>query len=437
MRQPLLGCIADDFTGASDLANNLSRSGMRVLLTAGIPSAEESLDADAIVIALKTRTAPPARAVALSIEACRLLKQRGVRTIYFKICSTFDSTSEGNIGPVLEALTAELQTGFSVVAPAFPETGRVVRRGHLFVNGVPLSESSMRTHPLTPMTESDLLLLLAAQLRHFPHSAVGLIEEASVSRSAEAIRTRIKQLQEQHCAFAIADTETMDDLTRLAEALQDAALITGSSGLGLCLPRQWGFQPSAESSSLPPAAGRSVILSGSCSEATQGQVQHLLSTGGAGFYLDASALLADRSGTIRRAVEWVQQQWQSHPAESPLVYSTCSAERRLHQQNAPVESMIEQAFAALAAELVRQGVGRLIVAGGETAGVCVQALGIRQLQIGPQIDPGVPWCYAPRSIARDSGLHLTLKSGNFGAVDFFTKAFTLLENTSARETRHE
>lgn len=426
MRGPLLGCIADDFTGASDLANNLSRAGMRVLLTVGVPAGEEVLDVDAVVVALKTRTMESTAAVAFSRAACRALRSHGVRTLYFKICSTFDSTAEGNIGPVLETLMDETGTKFSLVVPAFPEAGRTVHNGTLFVHGVPLAESSMRNHPLTPMTNSDLISLLGAQLRRIAPHSVGRLEHAVVARSAECVRQRMLELQDQGCRIAIADTGSMDDLDRLAEALADTRFVTASSGLGVSLPRQWGFHHSSKAQLLPPAQGPSVILSGSCSETTQAQLQHLLLTDAPGLLLDLSQLQSDPESLVQQSVAWVKRQWLAHPTQPVILYTSPIAGCTGNTTALLVGSMVEKAFASLALALVQAGAGVLIVAGGETSGVCVQALGISALRIGPQIDPGVPWCFAERNLARAGGLHLALKSGNFGAVNFFTKALALL-----------
>jgi 3-dehydrotetronate 4-kinase len=289
MTSPVLGCIADDFTGATDLANNLVRAGMRVVLNVDVPLHHERVAADALVVALKSRTVAASAAVELSLRACRWLRSQGVRQIYFKVCSTFDSTAAGNIGPVIEALMDELQCDFSVATHAFPETGRTVVHGHLFVGDVLLSESGMRHHPLTPMTDANLVRLLQAQLDPGKGHKVGLIDR-----------------------------------------------------------------------------------------------------------------------------------WRSEADVPLLVYSTAEPDQvsAAHAQLGATRcgAVVEQAMSTLAREFVQRGVGILVVAGGETAGVCVQALDIRQMQI----DPGVPWCYA-------DGLHLALKSGNFGSPDFFNKAFAFVD----------
>jgi uncharacterized protein YgbK (DUF1537 family) len=407
----VLGCIADDFTGATDLANNLVRAGMRVVLSVDVPAPEEEIDADAVVVALKSRTVPAADAVKLSLDACRWLRKQGAAQIYFKICSTFDSTAKGNIGPVIEALMDELGCDFSIATPAFPENGRTVVHGHLFLGDTLLSDSGMRHHPLTPMTDANLVRVLQAQLNPSKARKVGLIDYRTVAQSAEVIRRRMDELKAEGISIAIVDALNDDDLGRLGEALRDASFLTAGSGLGSRLPRNWGFRR-ASPITLPPARGRKAVLAGSCSLATNAQVQRFLRDGGEAYALQPTA---DLELQIAKVLAWADACWRTEAELPLLVYSTAEPER-VNPANAP---LIEQTMAALARAFVERGVGILVVAGGETAGICVQALGITQLQIGPQIDPGVPWCYA-------GGLHLALKSGNFGSPDFFSKAFAFV-----------
>src|SRR5665213_1199638 len=268
MNQPILGCVADDLTGATDLCNNLVRAGMRVALTVDVPRSTGSLPDDAIVVALKSRTIPPIEAVAQSLAACRWLRKQGVRQIYFKICSTFDSTPKGNIGPVIEAMMDELNCDFSVVVPSFPDNQRTVYRGHLFVGDVLLSESGMRNHPLTPMTDANLVRFLGQQIHGDKRRKVGLIDYRTVGKSADAIRERIATLRSSGISVAIADSIDNDDLRRLACALSKHAFVTAGSGLGLALPAQWGIEATPEAARLPLASGRRVVISGSCSVAT-------------------------------------------------------------------------------------------------------------------------------------------------------------------------
>jgi len=414
----VLGCIADDFTGATDLANNLVRAGMRVVLTVDVPTQTERIDADGIVIALKSRTEPAAKAVEHSLRACRWLRQQGARQIYFKICSTFDSTAAGNIGPVIEALMDELDCNFSIATPAFPETGRTVVHGHLFLGDTLLSESGMRHHPLTPMTDANLVRVLQAQLNPGKGRRVGLIDYRTVSQSGQAIQQRMSELENKGIAIAIVDALSDEDLARLGEALRSAPLLTAGSGLGKSLPRNWGFTTTSRVD-LPPARGRKAILAGSCSVATIAQVERFVRDGNEAYALRPAELGADLDLQIAQVLSWADACWRNEPGLPLLVYSTAEP-GHVNAANAP---MVEQAMAALARAFVQRGVGCLVVAGGETSGICVQALNIRQMQIGPQIDPGVPWCYAT---SPEGGLHLALKSGNFGSPDFFCKAFAFV-----------
>jgi 3-dehydrotetronate 4-kinase len=412
-----LGCIADDFTGATDLANNLVRQGMRVVQTIGVPTAPVP-DVDAVVVALKSRTAPVAEAVAQSVEAARWLRGQGAGQIYFKVCSTFDSTAEGNIGPVAEALLAELNADMAIVTPAFPENGRTVFKGHLFVGDQLLSDSTMRQHPLTPMTDPNLVRVLQAQLRH---GRAGLIEHRTVSAGVAAVRARLAALRAEGVAFAIADAVDDGHLRTLAEAGRELALVVAGSGLAIGIPALHGLSPNQSAAELPAARGSRAIVSGSCSSATNAQVAAFIAGGGAAFAVDPLRL-AEGADLAAQALAWALPRLGAAPV---LVYATAEpAAVRAVQALLGAEAagaLVEATLARVAAGLVAAGVGQLLVAGGETSGACVQALGVTQLRIGPQIDPGVPWCHAA-----SPGLHLALKSGNFGGVDFFTRAFTLL-----------
>jgi len=268
-----LGCIADDFTGATDLANNLVRSGMRVVQAIGVPSRPLEIDVDAVVVALKTRTMPAQEAVEQSLEALRWLRTHDAQQIYFKYCSTFDSTPQGNIGPVtealLDALTPEGVPGFTIATPAFPDNQRAVFKGYLFVGDVLLHESGMQNHPLTPMTDSNLVRVLQAQCRR----KVGLIDYRSVAAGPAAIHARIEELRARGVSIAIVDAVSNEDLRKLGPALRDMALVTAGSGVAIGLPANFGIVPSNAASALPPAAGWQVIISGSCSTATNRQVR--------------------------------------------------------------------------------------------------------------------------------------------------------------------
>ena len=424
----LLGCIADDFTGATDLANNLVRSGMRVVQTIGVPAEPIEEGVDAVVVALKSRTIAPALAVEQSLAALHWLRSLGARQMYFKVCSTFDSTPLGNIGPVTEALMDALGSDFAVATPAFPDNGRTVFQGHLFVGDQLLSDSGMRNHPLTPMTDANLVRVMQAQCRR----RVGLIDYRSVGQGAQAIRARIAQLRAEGVGIAVVDAISNDDLFRLGPALSDAPLVTAGSGVAIALPANFGIKPSAEAARLPAPAGAAAVISGSCSLATLSQLEHFRSIGGWVFALDPMELAADAESVIARAIDEALPRLSTAPV---LIASSASAQAvRDAQAQLGVEkagSLVEAALARIAVALVEHGVGRLVVAGGETSGACVQALGVRQLRIGAQIDPGVPWCHAGQVRGREAGLHLCLKSGNFGADDFFTRAFAVLDSSDA------
>ena len=414
-----LGCIADDFTGATDLANNLVRSGMRAVQTIGVPSGPLDGPADAVVVALKSRTVAAADAVRQSLEALRWLQAKGARQIYFKYCSTFDSTAKGNIGPVTEALMEALGADFTVATPAFPDNQRTVFKGHLFVGDVPLNESGMRNHPLTPMTDANLVRVLQAQCRR----TVGLIDYRTVGAGEPAISRRIGELRAAGCAIAIVDALSTEDLMRLGPALRELPLVTAGSGVAIALPRNFGIQPSATASELPRAGGAQAVLSGSCSEATNRQVQAFMRAGHSALAIDPLRIAAG-TDVAAEAIGWAAPLLARGPV---LFYSTAqpaavkAVQDRLGGQQAG--ELVERTLADIARRLIEQGVRQLVVAGGESSGACVQALGISQMQIGPQIDPGVPWCHAKTGYG--TGLHLALKSGNFGADDFFAKAFTM------------
>ena len=413
-----LGCIADDFTGATDLANNLVRQGMRVVQTMGVPAAPVA-DVDAVVVALKSRTAPVAQAVAQSLAAARWLRSQGAAQIYFKVCSTFDSTPLGNIGPVSEALMAELDAGFAIVTPAFPENGRTVFKGHLFVGDQLLSDSAMRQHPLTPMTDANLVRVLQAQLAT---RRVDLIEHRTVAAGAAAVRERMDVLRRDGFTLAIADAVADDDLRTLARASHDLKLVVAGSGLALGIPALHGLKPSATAAALPPARGARAVVSGSCSAATNAQVVHFIAQGGAARAVDPLQAAAG-ADVVAQVLQWAAPRLGALPL---LVYATAAPEAvRAVQSELGSEragALVEDVLARIALGLVQLGVGQLIIAGGETSGACVQALNITQLRIGPQIDPGVPWCHAATGAA---GLHIALKSGNFGGADFFSRAFSL------------
>ena len=423
----LLGCIADDFTGATDLANNLVRGGMRSVQTIGVPESDAPVDADAIVVALKSRTIPAADAVAQSLAALRWLRKQGVEQVYFKVCSTFDSTPAGNIGPVTDALLDALGSDFTIACPAFPANQRTVYRGHLFVGDMLLSDSGMKNHPLTPMTDANLVRVLQAQTRR----KVGLVPIEVVAGGPSAIRARFDTLRAEGFGIAIVDAIDDADLLRLGAALDGMPLVTAGSGVALGLPPNWRLHgrlgEPGRADRLPPARGHRAVVSGSCSVATNAQVRDFLQRGGVGVAIDPRALAAGQDVAAQALAALVPKLGQA----PVLAYATAepaqvqAVQRELGVQRAG--ELVEQALARIAAGLVEAGVRQLVVAGGETSGAVVQALGVRQLAIGPQIDPGVPWTAAHAGAADGALLHLALKSGNFGGTGFFTDAFEKLD----------
>ena len=412
MKKILLGCIADDFTGATDLANNLVRAGMRVVQTIDVPATPLDAELDAVVVSLKSRTIDPAEAAGESVRALKWLQGQGAQQIYFKYCSTFDSTAQGNIGPVTDALMAALGIDFTIATPAFPDAGRTVFKGYLFVGDVLLNESGMQDHPLTPMTDPNLVRVLQAQTQH----KVGLIDYKVIAQGSAAIRARIDALRQDGVGIAVVDAVSNADLMQLGAALKELPLVTAGSGVAIGLPANFGIATNAQSAVLPQAKGLKAIVSGSCSRATNLQVADFIQKGLPAYALDPLRLVHD-DRVVKEALDWAGPKLAAGPV---LIYSTAAPEalKSIQQQLGVQQAgeMVEQALARIAKGLVELGVGQLVVAGGETSGAVVQALGMHQLQIGAQIDPGVPWCAG-------RGMHITLKSGNFGTPDFFTKAF--------------
>nr|WP_089400626.1 3-oxo-tetronate kinase [Noviherbaspirillum humi] len=413
-----LGCIADDFTGATDLANNLVRAGMKVVQTIGIPSSPLPAGADAVVVALKSRTIPAQEAVSQSLAAASWLKAQGASQLYFKYCSTFDSTDAGNIGPVTEALMDFLATDFTIACPAFPDNGRTLFKGHLFVGDVLLSDSGMKNHPLTPMTDANLVRVLQRQSAR----KVGLIDYATVAAGTEAIQARIAQLKQDGVGIAIVDAISNADLIKMGRAFAALPLVTAGSGVAIGLPQNWNIAANPESALLPSASGAKAVVSGSCSTASNAQVADFIARGWPAMAIDPLQV-AGGVDMVARALDWARPRLGATPV---LIYATAepSAVKAVQAKLGVQEAgeLIEKTLSAIALGLVQGGVRQLLVAGGETSGACVQALDIKTMQIGPQIDPGVPWCFA-HSLAADSGVHIALKSGNFGTVDFFSKAF--------------
>jgi uncharacterized protein YgbK (DUF1537 family) len=424
-RRPLLGCIADDFTGATDLASMLVRAGMRTVQTIGVPDACATLEADAIVVALKSRTIEAGSAIAQSRAALDWLRAQGCRQFFFKYCSTFDSTDAGNIGPVadalLDALGADSQHGadFTIACPALPENRRTVYHGYLFVGDGLLNESGMETHPLTPMRDPNLVRVLQRQTK----SKVGLIPYEAVAAGEQAVRETIARLRKDGVRLAIADALADDHLRTLGAACADLRLVTGGSGVAIGLPdnfRRAGLlATTTEPALLPEVDGPAVVLAGSASKATNAQVAQWLSSR-PGMRIDPRAL-ARGEAVVEQALALVDQHLRDRQPQPVLIYATATPDEVKAAQTelgAAVGEQVEQALASIAQQLKARGVRKFIVAGGETSGAVVQALGVQMLQIGPAIDPGVPITVS----VGEKPLVLALKSGNFGSVDFFAKA---------------
>ncbi len=419
----LLGAIADDFTGATDLCSMLVRGSMRTVQLIGVPRLDDPVpEADAVVVALKSRTAPVREAVDESLAALAWLRAAGARQFFFKYCSTFDSTDSGNIGPVADALIAQLGCGFALACPAFPANSRSVYQGHLFVGSALLNESGMEHHPLTPMKDANLVRVLSRQTE----GKVGLVPYAIVEQGGGAIRQAMLGLQAQGNRYAIVDAVSDAHLLAIGKAAADHMLITGGSGVAMGLPanfRSSGLLPArGDAGALPRLSGNAAVLAGSCSRATLAQL---------GFALDRLPVLQldplaqpDSERMVGVARDWIADKL----GETPVVIAASAPpddvqalQQKLGRDAAG--ALVEQTLARIAEDLVAGGVRRLVVAGGETAGAVVSRLGVRSLRIGEEIDPGVPWTYAEGG---STPLLLSLKSGNFGAPDFFVKAFAAL-----------
>jgi uncharacterized protein YgbK (DUF1537 family) len=421
----LLGAIADDFTGATDLCSMLVRGGMRTVQLLGTPAPNDPVpDVDAIVVAIKSRTAPVKWAVEQSLSALDWLRAAGARQFFFKYCSTFDSTDQGNIGPVADALIRALDCGFSLHCPAFPTNGRTVYLGHLFVGGALLNESGMEKHPLTRMTDANLVRVLSRQT----DGTVGLVSFPTLELGSNAIRDAMTRLKEQGRRHAIVDAVTDAHLVSIGEAAAHHVLVSGGSGVAMGLPgnfRRAALLTAAdEAASLPEVTGACAVLSGSCSRATLAQIgyarSHMpvheldpLRTPDAGALAEAALIWAD--GKI---------------SETPIVIAASAPPDKVAAIQAALGgpdkagALLEDAMARIAEGLVVRGVRRMVIAGGETSGAVATRLDVRRLRIGAEIDPGVPWTHASGS---GPDLLLALKSGNFGATDFFLKAFQMLE----------
>jgi uncharacterized protein YgbK (DUF1537 family) len=422
---PFIGCIADDFTGATDLATNLVSQGLRTVVVFGHQAATADIrDADAVVVALKSRTAPVEEAVGSSLQALDFLETLGVEKIYVKYCSTFDSTAKGNIGPIIDAVLGRLDQDTTIVVPSFPAAGRTVRDGRLFVGDVPLHESSMRHHPLTPMLESRVELLLQPQTAN----SVAHVPLDTVREGAGALARAIADSRLQHrrkpATLVVIDAVDDADLRTIASASADLKVITGGSGLALGLVHPNSGQDPDVARALPPVKGFRAVLSGSASAATRAQVSHGR-TSLPSVKLNLTDLRERFEQTTSDIAAWAKNQWADDPLRPVLVYSVDSLED-LHPEDPiaterPANEVVEEALADIARKLVGQGARQLIIAGGETSGRIVSALQVPSLTIGPAIAAGVAWGAGTTPDGTD--LRLALKSGNFAGEDMFTSAW--------------
>ncbi|WP_411034864.1 3-oxo-tetronate kinase [Shinella sp. BYT-45] len=416
-----IGAIADDLTGATDLCLMLARGGMRVVQVIGVPDAAfDFAAADALVVALKSRTIPRAEAVDLSLAAARRLIDAGARQLFFKYCSTFDSTDDGNIGPVAEALLGLAGAALTIACPAFPANGRTVYRGHLFVGDQLLSDSSMKDHPLTPMRDANLVRVLQKQTA----LPVGLVGYGTVEKGAEAIRAAFDKAAGEGLRMLVVDAVTDDQLRTIGKAAAGLKLVTGGSGVAIGLPANFGFEEGkANALPFPAPAGRAAIIAGSCSAATRRQIAAARGAGVPALKIDPQDI-ADGRMTAEAAARWAVESGHA----TPLVYSSNDPAEVARAQSAlgrkRAGELVEHLLAGVAVRLRAAGFRRFVVAGGETSGAVVNALGPAALAIGPEIDPGVPWTV---SLGSEPPLALALKSGNFGTDDFFLKAWELLQ----------
>ena len=414
----LIGVIGDDFTGSSDIANNLKKSGMSVTMYAGIPKKKTNKSkSQAIVIALKTRTIPVKQAIKQSLIALDWLKNANCKKIIFKYCSTFDSTKKGNIGPVIDALMEKLETDFTIACPSFPDAGRSLYFGHMFVNGIPLQESGMENHPLTPMTDNNLVRWLNYQTKN----KVGLIDITTIKKGSKEIKKKIISLKKQGFKYSIIDTIENIDFDYICEGTKHLKLLTGGSGIALGLPKLFKKKGLIKKNSdiLPKTNSYSVILSGSCSHATLNQIRNY-KTNHPSLSLSPEKIIYE-TGYLEKVVRWVIK----NKNFKPLLYSSVKPniikknQKKFGKDN--VATQIEMFFQRVVSKLYQKGFKKIISAGGETSGAVVRGLGIEELQIGKEISAGVPTMWEP-----NKSIKIALKSGNFGQVDFFSRALKLL-----------
>ena len=416
-----LGIIGDDFTGSSDIANNLKKSGMQVSMYAGIPtllpSEIKQEPTDAAVIALKTRTIPIEEAISESLKALSWLKDCGCEQFIFKYCSTFDSTKKGNIGPVTDAIMKELNTDFTIACPSFPDAGRTVYFGHMFVNGKPLNESGMENHPLTPMIDHNLV----RWLNHQTKNNVGLIDFQTISKGADSVKERIETLKTNGYKYAIVDTIKNDDFDIICNGVKDLPFLTGGSGIALGLPKIYKDRGllSATNFQIPKNNSNAIILSGSCSVATINQI-NIYKEKNPSLYVSPDEVI-NNEDLVEKVFSWIKD----NETIAPLVYSSSDTktvkEKQKQYGQELLANKIENFFELLSKKLVKDNFGTFISAGGETSGAVIKGLGVQELKIGEEISNGVPALWSPHSNG-NKPISVTLKSGNFGQTDFFEKA---------------
>ena len=423
----ILGIIGDDFTGSSDIANNLKKSGMQVSMYAGTPSlspAEAKKEhIDAAVIALKTRTASINQAVLESLEALKWLKDSGCKQFIFKYCSTFDSTKKGNIGPITDAIMQELDTDFTIACPSFPDAGRTVYYGHMFVNGKPLNESGMENHPLTPMTDHNLVRWFDFQT----NGRVGLIDFKDISGGSNSVKSKILSLKKEGYKYAIVDTNTNDDFDIICNGIKDLPLLTGGSGIALGLPKIYKDKGilSTINFDIPKNTSNAVILSGSCSIATINQV-NIYKKHNPSYFVSPDEVMKNKN-LVEDVFLWIKE----NEKLSPIIYSSSDPLLvPIKQKEFGLDILannIEKFFEMLSRKLVTDNFGKFISAGGETSGAIIKGLGVQELKIGKEISHGVPALWSPESNGKKP-IAITLKSGNFGQDDFFVRALKALTN---------
>ena len=414
-----LGIIGDDFTGSSDIANNLKKSGMQVSMYAGVPTTPplKKEPTDATVIALKTRTIPIEEAISESLKGLSWLKDYGCEQFIFKYCSTFDSTKKGNIGPVTDAIMEELNTDFTIACPSFPDAGRTVYFGHMFVNGKPLNESGMENHPLTPMTDHNLVRWLDHQTKN----NVGLIDFQTISKGANSVKERVESLKTNGYKYAIIDTIKNDDFDIICNGVKDLPFLTGGSGIALGLPKIYKDRGllSASNFEIPKNNANAIILSGSCSVTTINQI-NIYKKNNPSLYVSPDEVINNKD-LVEKVFSWIKD----NETLSPLVYSSSDArtvtEKQKQYGQEILADKIEKFFELLSKKLVKDNFGTFISAGGETSGAIIKGLGVQEFKIGEEISHGVPALWSPHSNG-DKPISVTLKSGNFGQADFFDRA---------------